>query len=109
MRAMRERLPQVAKVFLAGDLDYRLFQTIVYRTDLITDPDVLAAVDGQLAAKAPRWPSMTPGWPAAQIDKIVARVDADAVRRRRDAVEEPQKRAHASIRPADRTHQPTVG
>ena len=43
---MRERLPQAAKVSLAGDLDYRLFQTIVYRPDLITDRDVLAAVDG---------------------------------------------------------------
>jgi uncharacterized protein DUF222 len=35
--AMRERLPQVAAVFRAGDIDYRLFQTIVYRTDLTTD------------------------------------------------------------------------
>ena len=26
--AMRERLPQVAAVFRAGDIDYRLFQTI---------------------------------------------------------------------------------
>ncbi len=83
-RAMRERLPEVAKVFLAGDLDYRLFQTIVYRTDLITDRDVLAAVDGQLAAKAPRWPSMTPGRLAAQIDKIVFAADRDAVRRRNE-------------------------
>src|SRR6202007_3300383 len=43
-RAMRERLPRVAEVFKAGDIDYRMFQTIVYRTDLITDPEVLAAV-----------------------------------------------------------------
>ena len=61
-----------------------MFQTIVYRTDLITDPDVLAAVDAQLAAKVPRWPSMTQGRLAAQIDKIVATADADAVRRRRE-------------------------
>src|SRR5690242_5365585 len=32
-RAMRERLPKVGAVFAAGDIDYRLFQTIVYRTD----------------------------------------------------------------------------
>ena len=43
--AMRERLPRVAAVFRAGDIDFRLFQTIVYRTDLITDPEVLAAVN----------------------------------------------------------------
>ena len=29
-------------VFAAGDIDYRAFQTVVYRTDLITDPDTLA-------------------------------------------------------------------
>jgi Domain of unknown function (DUF222) len=83
-RAMRERLPEVAAVFLAGDLDFRLFQTIVYRTDLITDRAVLAVVDAELAVKAPRWPSMTPGRLAGQIDKIVAKVDGDAVRRRQD-------------------------
>lgn len=59
-RAMRERLPEVGAVFRAGGLDFRLFATIVYRTDLITDPDVLAAVDAELAIKVPRWPSMTP-------------------------------------------------
>lgn len=83
-RAMRERLPLVATVFMAGDLDYRLFQTIVYRTDLICDAEVLAAVDRELAVKAPRWPSMTPGRLAGYIDKVVARADADAVRHRRD-------------------------
>jgi Domain of unknown function (DUF222) len=81
-RAMRERLPKVAEVFNAGDIDYRTFQTIVYRTDLITDDDVVAAVDAQLAVNVARWPSMTQGRLAGQVDKIVARADADAVRRR---------------------------
>ena len=48
-RAMRERLPRVAEVFKAGDIDPRTFQTVVYRSDLITDRDVLAAVDAELA------------------------------------------------------------
>jgi Domain of unknown function (DUF222) len=82
-RAMRERLPRVGAVFRAGDLDYRLFQTIVYRTELLTDPEVLARVDGELAVKVMRWPSMTRGRLAAQVDKIVAKADADALRRRR--------------------------
>ncbi len=81
-RAMRERLPKLAAVFRAGDIDQRTFATIVYRTDLITDRDVLAAVDGQLAITVVRWPSMTRGRLAGQIDKIVAKADADAVRRR---------------------------
>jgi uncharacterized protein DUF222 len=36
-RAMRTRLPQFGGLLQAGDIDYRMFQTIVYRTDLITD------------------------------------------------------------------------
>jgi hypothetical protein len=69
--ALRERLPKVADIFHAGDIDYRMFQTLVYRTDLITDPDVLAAVDAQLAVNVVRWPSMTQGRLAGQVDKIV--------------------------------------
>jgi Domain of unknown function (DUF222) len=72
-RAMREQLAQSGAVFRAGDIDFLLFQTLVYRTDLITDRDVLAAVDAELALAAPRWPSMTRGRPAAQVDKIVWR------------------------------------
>jgi hypothetical protein len=83
-RAMRERLPKVAEVFRAGDIDYRAFQTIVYRTDLITDRAVLAAVDAELAVKVARWPSMTRGRLAGQVDTIVVRADADAVRRRKE-------------------------
>jgi Domain of unknown function (DUF222) len=52
---MRERLPNVGAVFAAGDIDYRTFTTIVYRTDLITDPDVLGAA----LLRWGRWP---PGW-----------------------------------------------
>ncbi len=81
-RALRERLPKVGAVFCAGDIDYRVFQLIVYRTDLITDAEVLAAVDGALAAAVPRWPSMTQGRLAGLVDKIVVRADVDAVRRR---------------------------
>ncbi len=83
-RAMREQLPQVAEVFKAGEIDIRLFQTMVYRTGLITDREVLAVVDGQLAAQVPRWPSLTMNRLAAKIDKIVAQADADAVRRRKE-------------------------
>ncbi len=82
-RAMRERLPKVGAVFEAGDIDFRLFATIVFRTDLITDPEVLAAVDAELAAKVGRWPSMTRGRLSGAVDKIVAKTDLDAVRRRR--------------------------
>ncbi|OBJ11869.1 hypothetical protein A5624_00665 [Mycobacterium sp. 1482292.6] len=83
-RAMRERLPKVGAAFRAGDIGYLMFQTIVFRTDLITDPQVLAAVDAELAATVARWPSLSQGRLAAQVDKVVARADADAVRRRKE-------------------------
>jgi hypothetical protein len=84
--AMRERLPAVAAVFRTGEIDCRLFQTMVYRTDLITEPAVLAEVDAELAARAARWPSMTQGRLAAEIDRVVAVRDPDAVRRVRERV-----------------------
>ena len=101
--AMRERLPQVGKAFEAGDIDYRLFRTIVFRTCLITDIATLATIDAQLAALAPRWPSMTRGKLGAKIDKLVARLDPDAVRRTKDCapdryVEIGESDAHVVIR-----------
>jgi predicted pyridoxine 5'-phosphate oxidase superfamily flavin-nucleotide-binding protein len=69
---------------------YLMFQTIVFRTDLIVDVDVLAAVDAELAANVARWPSMTRGRLSAQVDKIVATADADAVRRRKELVADRQ-------------------
>src|SRR5271165_4461128 len=83
-RAMRLRLPRVGALLVAGDIDYRMFQTIVYRTDLITDPGVMADVDAELALTAPRWPALTQGRLAAQVDRNVARADRDAVLRRRE-------------------------
>ena len=83
-RAMRLRLPRVGGLLLAGDIDYRTFQTIVYRTDLITAADVLAAVDAELAVKVARLPGMTQGRLGGYVDRVVARADRDAVRRRRE-------------------------
>ncbi|WP_077078362.1 HNH endonuclease signature motif containing protein [Mycobacterium numidiamassiliense] len=83
-RAMRERLPQTAEVFVAGDIDYHAFATIVSRTDLIVDTDALARTDELVAVNVVRWPSLTRGRLSGKIDGIVAHVDADAVRRRKE-------------------------
>ncbi|SOX52452.1 HNH endonuclease [Mycobacterium ahvazicum] len=87
-RAMHERLPAVAAVFRDGDIDFRLFRTIAFRTDLISDAEALAVVDAQLAIKAPRWPSMTSWKLATEVDRIVAKIDRDAVRRSREYAED---------------------
>jgi len=83
-QVMRDQLPQVGAALVAGDISYAVFQTIVYRTALISDPEVLAGVDAELAARVRRWPSMTRSRLAALIDRVVQRVDPDAVRRRRE-------------------------
>lgn len=80
-----QRVPKVAAVFVAGAMDFALFRTIVYRTDLITDDAVLAAVDAELAVTVPAWPSMTRSRLAQRIDRIVRRHDRDAVREPRTA------------------------
>jgi Domain of unknown function (DUF222) len=84
--AMRDRLPGVGKAFQAGDIDYRSFQTIVFRTNLVTDTDALAKVDTQLTVLLARCPSITRGRLAAAVDQVVATVDRDAVRRAAEAV-----------------------
>jgi hypothetical protein len=83
-RAMRNRLPRIGAALVAGEISYSTFQTIVYRTDLITDSDVMAAVDAELAIRVRRWPSMTRGRLSAAVDRVVARADRDAVRRARE-------------------------
>lgn len=79
-----QRLPAVSAVFAAGDIDMQAFQTIVFRTGLITDDDAMAEVDRRIAARAARWPSMTRGRLAREIDRVVHRHDPDAVRRERE-------------------------
>lgn len=82
------RLPAVAAVFAAGDIDMGVFAAIAYRSELITDEAAMAAVDTELAARIPRWPSMTRGRLATEIDRVVARHDRDALRRTRERVQD---------------------
>jgi len=82
--ALRDRLPKVGKAFQAGDIDYRAFQTVVFRTDLITDADVLAQVDVLLAVRLSQCPSLTRGRLAAEVDRVVAKADPDGVRRAKE-------------------------
>ncbi len=79
-----KRLPAVAAVFIAGDIDMQMFQTIVYRTSLIDDDAVMVEVDRRLAERAARWPSMTRGRLASEVDRVVAKHDPDAVQRVRE-------------------------
>jgi hypothetical protein len=76
-----QRLPAVASVFAAGDIDLAMFSTVAYRTELITDQAAMAEVDARIAAWAARWSSMGRGRLIREIDQIIAGQDPDAVRR----------------------------
>jgi hypothetical protein len=85
---VRERLPKVGQCLVAGDINYPMFNTIANRTALITDDKALAAVDAQIAARAPRWPSLSRSSLAMRVDAIVARHDPDAVRRTKKEIKD---------------------
>ncbi len=81
---LRERLPQVAAVFATGVIDYRTVRMIVARTLLAVDPDVMAAIDAEIAATVGGWGPMSANKMQRAVDAIVVRHDPDA-RRRTDA------------------------
>lgn len=80
------RLPRVSRVFADGDIDMATFQTIVYRTHLVTDAGARAVVDSRIAMWVARCPSMSRGRLVREVDAIVNAHDPDAVRRARDSV-----------------------
>ena len=77
------RLPNIAAAFASGDIDMDTYRILYYRTELITDPEVLARVDALLAALVARWPAMTRGRLITEIDRVLYAHDRDAVRRTR--------------------------
>ena len=50
-----ERLPKLGAAMAAGEVDFQVIAVVVFRTGLITDEQVLAKIDTQLAAVAPGW------------------------------------------------------
>ena len=76
---LRERLPKVAAVFAAGEVDYRMVATIINRTSNVDD-GLIAAVDAALATLAPKWMRLSGPKLADRIDHCLAKVDPDGVR-----------------------------
>ncbi|MDV6974987.1 HNH endonuclease signature motif containing protein [Mycobacterium intracellulare] len=78
--ALRERLPRVAEVFAQGHIDFRLMAAVVYRTELIEDPELIARLDAAVARHAPKWMRLSGPKMAERIDMWVARIDPAGVR-----------------------------
>lgn len=82
--ALRDRIPEVAALFLAGRISARLASAIAWHTTLITDPGVLMLVDAELADLATSLGPLSTAKTAAAIDALIERHDPAAVRRTRD-------------------------
>ena len=78
---LRDRLPKVAALFADGALTARTIAMIARRTDLVQDPDALAALDIALAERAVAWGPISDRKLEKAIDVWVIAADPDAVRR----------------------------
>jgi hypothetical protein len=83
--ALRDRLPRVAALFMAGDISHRLASTVTWRTQLILEDEVLDLVDEEIAARVSRWGPLSVAKLEEAVDLIVERHDAGALRRFRCA------------------------
>ncbi|MEI6251462.1 MAG: HNH endonuclease signature motif containing protein [Mycobacteriaceae bacterium] len=80
-----ERLPTLGAVFAGGDVDYRVIAIAVFRTGLITDEEVLTAIDAKLAGLAPGWNALSQNRITELIDWWIGELDPAAVRVGRQA------------------------
>lgn len=78
-RELRERLPEVAAVFAAGGIDYRMVMTVINRTSNVT-ADLIVGVDAALARVIPTWMTLSGPKLADRVDQWIARFDPDGVR-----------------------------
>ena len=72
---LREKLPQLMRVFVTGAIDMRMVITIVNRVVLITDGELMAQLDAKLAQWAPRWMRLSGPKLEERIDWWVERID----------------------------------
>ncbi|CKL92193.1 Conserved protein of uncharacterised function. Member of Mycobacterium tuberculosis REP13E12 [Mycobacterium tuberculosis] len=77
------RLPQVAALFLAGQLSARLVSIIAWRTYLVRDPEALSLLDAALAKHATAWGPLSAPKLEKAIDSWIDRYDPAALRRTR--------------------------
>lgn len=84
-RNLIKDLPAFAEVFATGAVDLRVLRIILHRTALITDPDIMAVIDAQLAKAAPSWNALSDDRIAELVDWMIIDVDPEAVRRARQA------------------------
>ncbi|MCX2933648.1 DUF222 domain-containing protein [Mycobacterium sp. CVI_P3] len=80
-----ERLPKLGALFASGAIEFRVVSAAVFRTGLITDPDMLVTIDEHLAAHATGWNTFSRKKITEIIDWSIRELDPDAVRAARNA------------------------
>jgi hypothetical protein len=78
-RTLRERLPQVAKVFVRGTIDFRMVSTIIARTENVDD-EVIRELDAAIARHAEKWMKLSGPKLRDRVDLWVAKFDPAGVR-----------------------------
>lgn len=77
--SLHTRLPRVAEAFARGDIDYRMVQTVLTRTENVED-EVIGALDEALAPKLSRWMRLSKNKLRDRVDLWVADFDPAGVR-----------------------------
>jgi hypothetical protein len=78
-RVLRDELPCVAKVFATGEIDYRMVDIIISRTENVDDQRK-PAVDAAIARHCVKWMRLSKPKLAERVDLWVAKHDPAAVR-----------------------------
>ena len=94
---LMERLPKLGAAMAAGEVDFRVISVVVFRTGLIVDPAVLAAIDARLAVAAPSWNGLSRCKIVELVDWRVRELDPAAERVARGADED----RHVEINPSE--------
>jgi Domain of unknown function (DUF222) len=84
--ALRDRLPKVGALLAAGAITAPLATLLCWRTHLVDDPAVLAAIDAGLAEAIDRWQRLSPTKLQTEVDTLIDRHDPAAVLAHRSAV-----------------------
>ena len=92
-----ERLPRLGAAMAAGEVDFQVISVVVFRTGLIVDPAVLAAIDARLAAAAPAWNGLSRRKIVELVDWWVRELDPAAERVARSTAED----RHVQINPSE--------
>jgi hypothetical protein len=92
-----ERLPRLGAAMAAGEVDFQVISVVVFRTGLIVDPAVLAAIDARLAGSAPAWNGLSRRKIVELVDWWVRELDPAAERVARSTDEN----RHVQINPSE--------